>query len=309
MVCHGTVTRRLGLDTAIEALALVRGRLPDVRLRVIGAGDYLGEIKALTPAGWTSESDGQFRGSGADSSTARQIVGSDVGLVPNHATNATQLMLPVKLLEFATLGIPVIAARLRTIEHYFGDDAVRYFTPGNSRELAQAIEDLYFDPDCRAGAGAARRGGGQGPELARPIAALLPGDRFAVRPSQGATQCINKRKPWSSASERSAARWRRCSNSAGPVLNHDIEPREFDDPIGVMHLCIPFTRPEPVRGNRTLLHRALQSGADDRQQHGDTRNDALARAARGARVAYSPVRGKHVRMAEDLLRYNKFVAA
>ena len=74
---------------------------------------------------------------------------SSVGLVPNHATSATQLMLPVKLLEFATLGIPVIAARLRTIEHYFGENAVRYFTPGDSRELAQAIEDLYFNPKRR----------------------------------------------------------------------------------------------------------------------------------------------------------------
>jgi glycosyltransferase involved in cell wall biosynthesis len=58
-------------------------------------------------------------------------------------------MLPVKLLEFATLGIPVIAARLRTIEHYFGGNAVRYFTPGNSAELAQAIEDLYLNPERR----------------------------------------------------------------------------------------------------------------------------------------------------------------
>jgi glycosyltransferase involved in cell wall biosynthesis len=73
-----------------------------------------------------------------------------VGLVPNYCTSATQLMLPVKLLEFATLGIPVIAARLRTIEHYFGAQAVRYFTPGDSRDLAQAIEDLYFNPAQRA---------------------------------------------------------------------------------------------------------------------------------------------------------------
>jgi glycosyltransferase involved in cell wall biosynthesis len=47
VVCHGTVTRRLGLVTAIEAMALLRGRL-DVRLRVIGAGDYLDDIKALS---------------------------------------------------------------------------------------------------------------------------------------------------------------------------------------------------------------------------------------------------------------------
>ena len=29
----------------------------------------------------------------------------------------------------------------------------------------------------------------------------------------------------------------------GRVFEHDIERCEFDEPIGVMHLCIPFTRP------------------------------------------------------------------
>ena len=28
----------------------------------------------------------------------------------------------------------------------------------------------------------------------------------------------------------------------GRVLEHDLERCEFDEPIGVMHLCIPFTR-------------------------------------------------------------------
>jgi glycosyltransferase involved in cell wall biosynthesis len=72
-----------------------------------------------------------------------------VGLVPNDASHATHLMLPVKLLEYATLGIPIIAARLHTIEHYFGDDAVRYFDPGDPASLAEAIEDLHAHPERR----------------------------------------------------------------------------------------------------------------------------------------------------------------
>ena len=24
------------------------------------------------------------------------------------------------------------------------------------------------------------------------------------------------------------------------VLRHDLEPREFSDPVGVMHICIPY---------------------------------------------------------------------
>ncbi len=78
-----------------------------------------------------------------------RLCSAAAGLVPNHATSATQLMLPVKLLEFATLGIPIIAARLRTIKHYFSGDAVRYFVPGDSADLARAIDDLSSDPRRR----------------------------------------------------------------------------------------------------------------------------------------------------------------
>jgi len=149
VVCHGTVTRRLGLVTAIEAMALLRGRLDDVRLRIIGAGDYLGEIKALSRR-LGVEQIVSFEDPVPIHQLPEALSASTVGLVPNYRTSATQLMLPVKLLEFATLGIPVIAARLRTIEHYFGAQAVRYFTPGDSRDLARAIEDLYFNPAQRA---------------------------------------------------------------------------------------------------------------------------------------------------------------
>ena len=148
VVCHGTVTHRLGLDTAVEAIARVRNRHPDVRLRIIGSGDYLGEIKALCHR-LDAESVVTFEDPVPIHRLPEKLSTSDAGLVPNHATNATQLMLPVKLLEFATLGIPVIAARLRTIEHYFSDNSVRYFTPGDSGELAQAIEDLYLNPQRR----------------------------------------------------------------------------------------------------------------------------------------------------------------
>jgi glycosyltransferase involved in cell wall biosynthesis len=74
---------------------------------------------------------------------------ASAGLVPNLASSATHLMLPAKLLEYAVCGIPIISARLRTIQHYFPEGAVRYFEPGNPFALAEAIEALYFDRQLR----------------------------------------------------------------------------------------------------------------------------------------------------------------
>jgi glycosyltransferase involved in cell wall biosynthesis len=144
VVFHGTVTPRLGLDTAVKAVAMLHNRLPDLRLRIIGWGDHLDAIKALSHQLGIASAVSFESPVGVEELPAT-LAGSTVGLVPNHATRSTQLMLPVKLLEYTALGIPVIAARLRTIEHYFSEDAVRYFTPGDSSELAEAIEELYFD--------------------------------------------------------------------------------------------------------------------------------------------------------------------
>jgi glycosyltransferase involved in cell wall biosynthesis len=149
LICHGTVTQRLGLDLAISAVASLRSEIPELRLKVIGEGDRLAESRTLVDQ----------LGLGARVSfmdlvpvekLPALLVKADVGLVPYRPSSATHLMLPVKLLDYATLGIPAIAARLRTVEYYFGDGAVELFEPGNASDLARAIKLLYNNPDLRA---------------------------------------------------------------------------------------------------------------------------------------------------------------
>ncbi len=148
IICHGTISRRLGLDTTLAAMALLHHRFPLIRLRIIGAGDYLDELKALSRK-LRVESAISFEGPVPIQDLAAKLGEANVGLVPNNESSATHLMLPVKLLEYATLGIPVICARLRTIEHYFSGKSVRYFSPNNAGQLARAIQDLYLDPALR----------------------------------------------------------------------------------------------------------------------------------------------------------------
>lgn len=144
LACHGTLTRRLGLDIAIEAIALVRPRIPGLRMMVIGTGDYLEAARQLV-VGKQLEGCVKFIDQVPIEELPRLLAEADVGLVPNRASNATHLMLPVKLLDYMALGIPTIASRLRTIEHYFSERAVRFVEPGNVGEMAEAIEELYRD--------------------------------------------------------------------------------------------------------------------------------------------------------------------
>jgi glycosyltransferase involved in cell wall biosynthesis len=116
---------------------------------VIGTGDYLEAAKELVVR---KQLEGcvTFIDQVPIEELPRLLAEADVGLIPNRASNATHLMLPVKLLDYMALGIPTIASRLRTIEHYFGDRAVRFVEPGNVLEMAAAIEELYRDPARRA---------------------------------------------------------------------------------------------------------------------------------------------------------------
>ena len=94
-----------------------------------------------------------------------------------------------------------------------------------------------------------------------------------------------------------------------PVLRHDIERREFKDPIGIMHICIPFTSNahfEPLVLDYIRRFKPELTIINSTVLPGTTRS--ISEKA-GVPVAYSPVRGKHVKMAKDLLHYVKFVAA
>src|SRR5271166_1294612 len=94
-----------------------------------------------------------------------------------------------------------------------------------------------------------------------------------------------------------------------PVLRHDIERREFSDRIGVMHLCFPFTSRaqfEPLAIDYIRRFKPELTIINSTVLPGTTRSIS---EKTGTPVAYSPVRGKHVKMAKDLLHYVKFVAA
>ena len=65
---------------------------------------------------------------------------------PGLAMRSSELsivMLPVKLLEYVYLGIPVVAPRLDVIRYYFDDTMLRFYEPENVDKMADAILALY----------------------------------------------------------------------------------------------------------------------------------------------------------------------
>jgi glycosyltransferase involved in cell wall biosynthesis len=77
----------------------------------------------------------------------------DLGVISNRDNIASELMLPVKMLEYVSMGIPVVVPRLKTIQYYFTDDMVFYFNPDDVQSLSHAIRHAYQDKPARQAKG------------------------------------------------------------------------------------------------------------------------------------------------------------
>ena len=74
----------------------------------------------------------------------------DLGVVPYRSDVFTDGLLPTKLMEYAALGLPAVAARTTAIQAYFSDTNTEFFEPGNVDDLARCILRLYHNPDRMA---------------------------------------------------------------------------------------------------------------------------------------------------------------
>lgn len=146
---HGTFTHRYGVDLIVTAAALLRERIPDLHVSLLGDGDSRDELVEMVDRlgleGVVTLSAGMV---GVDRLPAA-IRAADVGVVPNRRNVFTDGILPTKLLEYVAMGVPVVAARTTTVESYFDDQQVEYFAAGDAEDLAAHLEALHADPERR----------------------------------------------------------------------------------------------------------------------------------------------------------------
>jgi len=148
LICHGTILKRYGFQTAIKAVSLLRNKIPDLKLEIVGNGEYLEELVSVVNY-LNLEDVVNFRGYVSLDEIPSLIMESDIGVVPIAKDNFTDLMLPNKLFEYIALGRAVISSNLITIRTYFDNDSVLFFESNNEKDLARCIFQLYQNPAKR----------------------------------------------------------------------------------------------------------------------------------------------------------------
>lgn len=149
IVYHGTLARRLGLDIAIQAIALARQDVPAMQLRIIGAGEEREPLIALRDSLGLADAVSFSDGFVPVQSIPGLIADADAGVVPLRACSGTDIMLPTKLLEYVSMGIACIAPKTGTIARYFDDSMLQFFEAENPRSLADAMLALQRNPARR----------------------------------------------------------------------------------------------------------------------------------------------------------------
>jgi glycosyltransferase involved in cell wall biosynthesis len=144
LVYHGTFTKRLGIDLAIEAVRKLKKQIPEIKLHLWGGGDYLDTLRSQSAKSGCKDFVSFHRWVSVEE-LVKVLSKMDVGVIPNRKSVATELMLPVKLMEYVMLAIPVVAPRLEAITYYFTDDMVSFFEPDNIDAMADAILKIYQD--------------------------------------------------------------------------------------------------------------------------------------------------------------------
>ena len=147
MVFHGTILERYGLRDLMLALAQAKRR-DKLDVTIIGEGDFSSELEEMINSIGLKETvhfDNRFY-------PLRQIpdivAGFNLGLAPLQATTTiTNYGLPVKMLEYISLGLPVLTIRNAAIAYYFGEDDCLFYEAGNIASLAAVLDRVVDEPE------------------------------------------------------------------------------------------------------------------------------------------------------------------
>jgi glycosyltransferase involved in cell wall biosynthesis len=149
MMYHGTLTKIYGLDIAIEAFSRAKEQMPGAEFWILGSGP---EKNALESLARTLEVDSKvkFVGSLLPEEIPQWLSRCDVGVLATRRDVFLDLSFSNKLSEYIIMEKAVICSHLKAIRYYFSEEALAFFQPQDSADLAKQMVRFYEDAQLRA---------------------------------------------------------------------------------------------------------------------------------------------------------------
>jgi glycosyltransferase involved in cell wall biosynthesis len=150
LVYAGAITPLYELDNVLRALARLAIDRPELAIHwdLYGRGDEQEPLAAL--AGELGLADRvTLHGRVPLEEVPRRLAAADIGMSPIRRNPFTEISLPTKILEYAAMGLPVVAASLGGARDHFEPPMLAWYESGDVRSLAAAISGLVDDPEMR----------------------------------------------------------------------------------------------------------------------------------------------------------------
>jgi glycosyltransferase involved in cell wall biosynthesis len=137
-----------GLDIAIRAFNQLKDRLPQTEFHIYGEGNAKPDLVQLVHELGLEEKV-RFFGLLSTTEIAEVMANADLGVVPKRADSFGDEAYSTKIMEFMSLGVPVVVSSTKIDRFYFNDSVVRFFESGNPAALAEAIVEVLQNNEQR----------------------------------------------------------------------------------------------------------------------------------------------------------------
>jgi glycosyltransferase involved in cell wall biosynthesis len=146
----GTLNSHQGLDIAIRAFARLAPEMPDLNFHIYGEGPALPELRTLSDElGLAGRL--EFFGFLPVKEIGNRMAQADLAVVPKRvSTGFGNEAASTKIMEFMSVGVPVVVSRTRIDSLEYGESVVHFAEPENDAAWAEAIRTLKNDPEYRA---------------------------------------------------------------------------------------------------------------------------------------------------------------
>lgn len=148
IVFPGSLQWHQGVDVAIAAFTQVRAELPNAEFHIYGDGIAKESLRQQAAEAGLNGSVRFFEPRSLRE-IAEIMADADLGVVPKRADSFGNEAYSTKIMEFMSVGVPVVVSSTRIDRHYFDESVVRFFESGNVDALAREMLDLLRADEVR----------------------------------------------------------------------------------------------------------------------------------------------------------------
>lgn len=173
-----------GVDVLVEAFLRLHREEPTTRLLIVGDGPQAESLRARLEAEASPQAF-HFTGAVPHEEVAGRLRGADVAVAPYPALDHFYFS-PLKVVEYAAMGFPIVASRIGQITEILEDGRSALLTrPGDAEDLARALRVLRNDEDLRRRIGEGAFRAARDRTWDRAAEQVVVGMRALVRESAG----------------------------------------------------------------------------------------------------------------------------